>query len=294
MGTAAPSSPVTAGGSGDATGSGDTGGFSSSGSYRNDTSRRWIIPPTDSRGREVASGASWISSGMSRYSKMRSNSAMDEWICTVTISIWPIGKKSRLCNVVKAAMVPAWIVVCPMPWWLMTRPATRYTIAGVMEKNVPISAKKYRPTICCLISSSASRWFSVRKRLISKRCRPNTLASRMPETESVSCVIALISAIDSWVTAATARRCFPTRAVKKTNTGVIASDRTVSCHDRINIAISVLMMITTFDRMLDAVSVTTLWTPPTSFWSRDWISPVRVLVKNRSGMCWRCSYRELR
>ena len=83
-----------------------------------------------------------------------------------------------------------------------------------MEKNVPISAKKYRPTICCRISRSASRWFSSRKRPISYRCRPNTLASRMPETESVSCVMALISARDSCVTAATRRRALPTRAVK--------------------------------------------------------------------------------
>ena len=37
----------------------------------------------------------------------------------------------------------------------------------------------------------------------------------------------------------------------------------------------------------DAVSVTTAWTPPTSFASRLWISPVRVAVKNRSGIRWR-------
>ena len=33
-----------------------------------------------------------------------------------------------------------------------------------------------------------------------------------------------------------------------------------------------------------AVSVTTAWTPPMSFASRLWISPVRVSVKKRSGM----------
>ena len=36
-----------------------------------------------------------------------------------------------------------------------------------------------------------------------------------------------------------------------------------------------------------AVSVTTACTPPTSFASRLWISPVRVSVKKRSGMPWR-------
>ena len=43
-------------------------------------------------------------------------------------------------------------------------------------------------------------------------------------------------------------------------------------------------MITTLDRMLEAVSVTTVCTPPTSLVSRDWISPVRVEVKNRRAM----------
>ncbi len=41
--------------------------------------------------------------------------------------------------------------------------------------------------------------------------------------------------------------------------------------------------------MLAAVSVTTAWTPPTSFASRLWISPVRVSVKKRSGMRCRCA-----
>ena len=49
-----------------------------------------------------------------------------------------------------------------------------------------------------------------------------------------------------------------------------------------------------FDRMVEAVSVTTDWMPPTSFARRDWISPVRVSVKNRSGMCCRWEYSELR
>ena len=62
------------------------------------------------------------------------------------------------------------------------------------------------------------------------------------------------------------------------------SDSTVSCHDSRSIAISVLTITTMFDRMLDTVSVNTACTPPTSFAMRDWISPVRVVVKNRKGM----------
>jgi hypothetical protein len=40
---------------------------------------------------------------------------------------------------------------------------------------------------------------------------------------------------------------------------------------------------------LVAVSVTTVWTPPTSLASRLWISPVRVSVKKRSGRRCRCA-----
>ena len=50
-----------------------------------------------------------------------------------------------------------------------------------------------------------------------------------------------------------------------------------------------LATMTMFERIDEAVFVTTLWTPPTSFWRRDWISPVRVAVKKRSDIDCRCS-----
>ena len=54
-------------------------------------------------------------------------------------------------------------------------------------------------------------------------------------------------------------------------------------------ATTVEMTVVMLASMLDAVSVRTPWTPPTSFDRRDWISPVRVEVKNLSGMCCRCA-----
>jgi hypothetical protein len=47
-------------------------------------------------------------------------------------------------------------------------------------------------------------------------------------------------------------------------------------------AITVLIRVTVFDKIVLAVSVMTVCRPPTSFWSRLWISPVRVAVKKRS------------
>ncbi len=54
-------------------------------------------------------------------------------------------------------------------------------------------------------------------------------------------------------------------------------------------ATSVLRRVTTLESNDVAVSVTTDWIPPTSLVSLDWISPVRVPVKKRSDMPWRCS-----
>jgi hypothetical protein len=64
----------------------------------------------------------------------------------------------------------------------------------------------------------------------------------------------------------------------------------VSCQLSTSIATRVESRITRFDSTLEAVSVITVCRPPTSLASLDWISPVRVAVKNRRGMLWRCSY----
>ena len=63
----------------------------------------------------------------SRYSKIRSNSANDDWTSVETCSIDPIGKNSRDCNVVKPTMVPALMghVDGSDPWLWFTIAATR-------------------------------------------------------------------------------------------------------------------------------------------------------------------------
>ena len=56
-----------------------------------------------------------------------------------------------------------------------------------------------------------------------------------------------------------------------------------------NMAMIVLMATAMLLVTLLAVSVTTDWTPPTSLDRRLWISPVRVSVKKRRGIAWRCA-----
>ena len=76
--------------------------------------------------------------------------------------------------------------------------------------------------------------------------------------------------------------------------GSMPSDSAVSRQSMITIAITVLIATARLAVTDDAVSVTTLWTPPTSLARRLWISPVLVSVKKRSGMRWRCEYRAAR
>ena len=106
----------------------------------------------------------------------------------------------------------------------------------------------------------------------------------IPETDSVSWVMAVISAMDRWASDVTARRFFPTNLVSTKKKGTVATATMVNCQDSINIATSVLRNITVLERVSVRVLVTTDWMPPTSLEILDWISPVRVLVKNPRDM----------
>ena len=93
-------------------------------SYRNHTPSNRTRPSTWSGAIATASGESSISGSRSRYSKIRSNNAIDEWISVETCSIDPIGKNRRDWSVVKATIVPA-VIVVPVGSRLITQPATR-------------------------------------------------------------------------------------------------------------------------------------------------------------------------
>ena len=90
-------------------------------------------------------------------------------------------------------------------------PASQYTNAGMIEKIVPMIMKNQRPTIAWRIWSIARRRFWPRNFSIALACWPNVLDRRMPDTLSVSSVVAVISARDFWVSVDTSRRILPTR-----------------------------------------------------------------------------------
>ena len=90
-------------------------------------------------------------------------------------------------------------------------PASQYTKAGMIEKIVPMIMKNQRPTIACRIWRPARRLLRVRNLSIEFCCWPNVFDRRMPDTLSVSSVVAVSSARDFWVSVETSRRTLPTR-----------------------------------------------------------------------------------
>ena len=146
-----------------------------------------------------------------------------------------------------------------------------------------------RPAMRERTSSSARPADSRSKRSASSALRPIDLPSRMPETLSDSCTSEEMSAITPCLAAVICLRCLPTRRAISTNTGVSASENTASRQSSRNIATTVATTVVTLDTIEVAVVVTTVWTPPMSLAMRDWISPVRVRVKNASER--RCRWR---
>ena len=84
--------------------------------YRNQT---WSNSTSPASTRSIASGFSKMSTGWSRYSKIRSNSASDVWTSRLTPSSEPTGKNRRVCSVVNATRVATEIEFEP---WASARP----------------------------------------------------------------------------------------------------------------------------------------------------------------------------
>ncbi len=111
----------------------------------------------------------------------------------------------------------------------------------------------------------------------------------MPETLSVSWVIEVSSDRDSCVSPAMRARTWPTLRCTKIRNGIMITAISVSRQSIRIIATSEAITVTTLPRMLVTVLVSTPETPPTSFCSRDWMTPVLVRVKKPSSIACRCS-----
>ena len=222
---------------------------------------------------------------------MRAKSAPEVWRSSATRMRPRSGNSSRACTVVKATIVPALMSFAPPR---MSQPATRYTMAGMLDRKTLTIAKNHWPLIDWLTWRRIWFWFSSSYRPTSVAWRLKLFDSRMPETLSVSCVIAVMSDSDSCVFVAMRARTCPTRRWAITRIGMRMTAMTVSCQLSRSMATKAAITVTVLPRTLETVLVSTLATPPTSFCSRDWMMPVLVLVKKLSSIDWRWLNRRTR
>jgi hypothetical protein len=164
----------------------------------------------------------------------------------------------------------------------------------MLDRKMLTMAKNHWPLICWLICSLIWLAFSSAYRRISVCCRVKLFDRRMPETLSVSCVIAVMSESDSCVFEAIRARTWPTRRCAMTRMGIRTMATMASCQFSRSMATSAAITVTRLPRRLEMVLVSTLATPPTSFCSRDWITPVFVLVKKLSSIACRWVNRRTR
>ncbi len=154
--------------------------------------------------------------------------------------------------------------------------------------EVWIAAIIQRPAIRERTSRSARLADSPSKRSASSAPRPIVLPSRIPLTDSDSCTSEDMSAIAPCLTVVILRRWLPTRRASRTKKGSSARLKSASRQSSRTIATTLAITVVTLPTIDAAVEVTTFCTPPMSLAIRDWISPVRVRVKNASESRCRC------
>ena len=159
--------------------------------------------------------------------------------------------------------------------------------AGTLAISTCTTAKKPWPLIARRTCRRTWLRFSAPYLADSERWRLNDFDNRMPETLRVSCVIVVSSESDSCVSPAMRARTCPTRRWITTRTGMRTTAMSVSRQSMSTIATPEATTVTTLPRMLVTVLVKTPATAPTSFCSRDWITPVLVRVKKPSSIAWR-------
>ena len=157
--------------------------------------------------------------------------------------------------------------------------------AAKMNWIVPII---HRPVIRLRTSRSAIPFDSSVNRPARSSPRPIVLPSMIPETDSDSATSADRSARRFCCCEVIRRRILPTRWVIQTLGGTNTSENSARRQSSRHMATSDATTVVTLDAIVVAVVVTTLSSPPMSLAIRDWISPVRVRVKNASDIRCRC------
>ena len=123
----------------------------------------------------------------------------------------------------------------------------------------------------------------------SSRGRPNSFTRVAPGAENRSVICDVIAALCSAASRWSAPTVAPTRRAGITNTGSNTSASSVTCHDSSNMTARVRTSAMTLVTTPDNAEVNARWAPITSLLRRLTSAPVRVRVKNATGMLCTCS-----
>ena len=118
--------------------------------------------------------------------------------------------------------------------------------------------------------------------------RPNSLTRVAPGAEKRSVIRVPMAALSAAASRSIRAIRLPMRRAGTTNTGSSTSARSVICQDRVSITASAGTRVTTLPTTVDRVLLKARWTPMTSLLRRETRAPVRVRVKNATGI--RCTW----
>jgi hypothetical protein len=118
--------------------------------------------------------------------------------------------------------------------------------------------------------------------------RPNSLISVAPGAENRSVICEPMSALWSAASRCKAASRRPMSRAGTTNTGSSTSASSVTCQEMLSMTARVSVSVTRLPATPDSVSLNARWAPITSLLRRLTSAPVRVRVKNATGM--RCTW----
>ncbi len=122
----------------------------------------------------------------------------------------------------------------------------------------------------------------------SRAGRPNSLTSVAPGAEKRSVIWVVIAALWPAPSRSSCASRPPIRRAGITNSGSSNNASSVICHDNRNITASASTSEITFETTPDNVHVNARWAPITSLFKRLTNAPVRVRMKNATGI--RCTW----
>ena len=178
--------------------------------------------------------------------------------------------------------------------WITRLPPTPYVIAVASDATSASAVKNHRLAMAMRTPMSRTRPARDEKAAVSSAGRPNSFTRSAPATLNRSFICALMSAFSPIASRVIVCSRRPIHRAGRRNRGTSTSDRTVTCHESTNIAVSTMTTEMRLPSTPPRVDVKACWAPMTSLLSREMSAPVWARVKNATDWLWTWSYTSVR